>query len=464
MSSPQSLLFSSLLKKPVAVDFTGGQLSSDAGVLPVAELDRRLGLTAGFAACLRDARERAKTRHSLLELVRQRVYQIACGYEDANDADTLRGDPLFKTAVGRAPRTGADLASQPTLSRLENAPTPRELLALSRFLVEHFAERHAKKKVVRIVLDLDATHDPLHGQQEFCFFHGYYGTYCYLPLLVWATVTVEDPDGAREEEPEQELLVAMLRPGNHGAAYRAVSVLRRLVEQLRERWPKAEMIVRADSGFATPELYGYCEDAGVAYCLGLARNAALLQAAEPWMQQARKAYAAQQVELGENRRPVRVFGEFRHQAGSWEKKRTVTCKAEVLPKGENPRFYVTFGLPADLDTPERRWGFYNARGDRENRIKELKLDLRADKTSCHRFAANQFRLLMHALAYILLQQVRKLLAGTEWAAAQVSTLQIRLLKVAARVRESCRRVHVQLPTSYPWQALWLGLVGAIRGG
>lgn len=458
MSSQLPLAFPALVaRKPVVVDFTAGKLSSDGGVLLLAQLDQQLGLTQALTTALEDRRDPDRIDHPLLDLLRQRVYQIACGYEDANDATTLRKDPLFKTAVGRAPEQGADLGSQPTFSRLENAVTRRELLRLSEGLVRFFLQQHQEEPVVRIVLDLDATEDPTHGQQELNFYNHHYRSHCYLPLLVYATLTVRGAAGQRQELPEQELLVALLRPVNRDASFRARSVLARLVPLLRGVWPGVEVVVRADSGFARPELYQWCEREQVGYLFGLAKNPALVRRTEPWLADARAAYQAQpEPEAGEAgvRPAVREFGQFLYQARSWERERLVTCKAEVMAPGDNPRWLVSGGLPADLQEPEVRYRFYCARGDRENRIKEWKCDLRADKTSCHRFAANQFRLLLHTAAYVLWQAVRKQLAGTNLGRAQVRTLQLTLVKVAARVRESHRRIYVQLASSYPWQALW----------
>jgi len=332
MPSQLPLSFPALTgKKPVAADFTGGQLSSDGGLLLLAELDRRLGLTESLAAGLEDRRDPVKVQQPLLDLLRQRVYQIACGYEDANDADTLRSDPLFKSAVGRAPESERDLGSQPTLSRLENGVTRKELRRFAQALVQFFLQQHQGEPVVRIVLDLDATEDPTHGQQELNFYHHHYRSHCYhyrshcyRPLLVYATVTVQDPDGRRRELAEQELLVALLRPVNKDASLRSKAVLRRLVPLLRETWPGVEVIVRADSGFARPELYTWCEAERAGYCLGLAKNQVLVRRTEPWLADARAVYREQpEPEAGEVRPAVRELGQFLYQAGSWDQERLV---------------------------------------------------------------------------------------------------------------------------------------------
>jgi hypothetical protein len=461
-TSPITLSFSSLSRKPVVADFSGGHLSSDGGLLWLAALDRQLGVTEGFGACLKDPRDPSRIDHTQLELLRQRIYQIACGYEDANDAATLRNDPLFKTAVGRLPESGPPLGSQPTLSRLENRVTRKELLRLSQFLAAHFVRRHQSQPVVRVVIDMDPTEDPTHGQQELTFYNHHYRTHCYLPLLVYATLLVEDEAGSLREVARQELVAAVLRPANRDAAFRARAVLKRIEGLVQAAWPEAQVLVRADGGFARPELYEYCEAAGIGYCIGLPKNAVLQRSTLPWLGDAQAAYRSQpEPAPGETRAPQRAFGMFLYQAGSWKKERLVVCKAEMLPQGPNMRWVVTHRLPAEWNEPEAQYRFYCERGDPENRIKEYKCDLRADKTSCQRFLANQFRLLLAAAAYVLFQSARALLSATELARAQVSTLQVKLVKVAARVRESHRRVYVQLASGYPWQRLWARFVAAI---
>jgi hypothetical protein len=261
----------------------------------------------------------------------------------------------------------------PGFSRLENGATRAELFRLSAALIQFVLQQHQDERIVRIVLDLDATEDPAHGQQELNFYNHHYRAHCYLPLLVYATFTRETTDGTRQELPEQELLAALLRPVSRDASFRSRAVLRRLLPLFRASWPEVEVIVRADSGFARPELYEWCEQERVGYCLGLAKNAVLIRKTEPWLQDARVAYAAPpEPDPGQIRPAVREFGEFLHQAGSWTQERLVTCKAEVMAFGENPRWLVTGLLPADLTEPAARYHFYCQRGDRENRIKEWK--------------------------------------------------------------------------------------------
>lgn len=435
-----SLTLFPLPKKAVQVRNDGGALTSDAGVLLLREMDERLGLTARLAGGLVDQREQSKVRHQVRELLRQRIYQIACGYEDCNDADSLRGDPALKIAVGRAPQ-GRDLASQPTLSRLENAVGWRECWRISEQLIASYVEHHRHPPPHRIVLDVDATDDETHGHQQLSFFHGYFDEYCYLPLLVFAQA---------EGQGEQELLAAVLRPGNKHAGYRALAIIKRVVKQLRAAFPHCLIELRADSGLALPEVYAGCEESGLPYTISLPQNERVKALAEPWLREARAIHA----ETGET---VQVFGAFSYAAESWPQERLVILKAEVMSQGDNPRFLVS---NASHWEPEAHYRFYCQRGDPENRIKELKEGIKADRLSCHRFWANQFRLLLHSAAYLLLQAMRAALAGTELAHAQVSTLRLRLLKVGARVVESVRRVWLHLPSTYPWAYLWPRLARA----
>jgi len=432
-----------LSTKPVVIRADGGALTSDAGVLLLRQLDERLGLTRGLAGCLVDRREQGKVRHDVLALLRQRIYQIALGYEDCNDADHLRFDPALKLAVGRAP-TEDDLASQPTLSRLENQVGWHECWRICEALLECYRQRHRKHPPARLVLDVDATDDETHGHQQLAFFHGYYDEHCYLPLLVFAQA---------EGEGEQELIGALLRPGNVHGGHRAMALIKAMITRLRQAFPECVIELRADSALARPEIYEGCEQLAIPYTISLPKNERLIAMAQPWRRDAEAIHA----EIGEQ---VQVFGEFAYAADTWLHERRVITKAEVMSKGENPRFVVT--SRTDLE-PEAHYRFYCQRGDPENRIKELKLDLKADRLSCHRFWANQFRLLLHAAAYMLMQAMRAALAGTEFARAQVSTLRLRLLKVGARIRESVRRVWVQLPSAYPWAHLWPRLARAGPG-
>jgi hypothetical protein len=371
-------------------------------------------------------------RHPLVDLVRQRLYQIACGYADQNDAATLRLDPLLKLVCGRLPDSGADLASQPTISRLENAVDRHTAERLAITLVEVYVRERGRAGVPRrILLDLDGTDDPAHGQQEGVRYHGYYGQHMYHPLLVF------DGDTG-------QLICAVLRPGNVHASRFVVLVLRRLLARLRRAWPQVAVDVRADSGFATPRLYAWCEANQVTFTIGLVPNPALDRLAAPLLA------AAQAQSAAATGAKVRLAGEAMYQAGSWPHPRRVVYKAEILEKGPNTRFVVT----DHTEVPLVVYDTYVDRGDCENRIKDFKNALAADRLSDHRFWANQFRLVLHGAAYWLLDTLRRWLGATDAARWQFDTLRLRLLKIGGRVRELAGRVRLALATSHPSEPLW----------
>jgi hypothetical protein len=429
------LEFPLLSKKPVRVDFTGGNLSSNGGLLLLAQLDRTIGLTERAAACLEDPRLPERVRHSLLELLRQRLYQIAAGYEDCNDADRLRSDPALKLAVGRAPGSGADLASQPTLSRLESSITEVECEALNEVLLWHFLQL-SRQPPKLVVLDFDPSEDPTHGQQELALFNAHYGGYCYLPLFVFASVPGEG---------EQYLVSAEL-PESHTRDEAAIlDTLARLVASLRARWPGVKVVLRADAWFATPAIYDWSERHGVAYAIALPANAVLDRESTPWRA------AAQAAASNSPRQAARRFGEFPYQAGSWGRERWVVVKAEQNALGPNRRYVLTEGIRGK---PRARYQFYCGRGDSENRIKEMKRGVRSDRLSCMEFASNKVRLMLYSLAYVLLQRLRRLGRNTSVGSAQVEQLRLALIKIAARVKESLRRVQVELASSCPSEPLF----------
>jgi hypothetical protein len=434
-SSQPALEFPLLANKPVQANFTGGNLSSDGGLLLLAQLDRRIGLTERAAACLRDRRLADRVQHSLLELLRQRIYQIACGYEDCNDGDALRHDPALKLALGRGPTSGADLASQPTLSRLESAVTEAEVDALNGVLLWHFLQL-PRKPPREVILDFDPSEDPTHGQQELALFNTYYGGYCYLPLFVFATVPGEG---------EQYLVSAELPEGHTREDDAILATLARLVAALRERWPGVRVVLRADSWFAAPAIYDWCEDHRVAYAIGLPANSVLDRESQPWRDAAQRAAAASPTGA------ARRFAEFPYQAKSWRRERWVVVKAEHNPLGPNRRYVVTAGVRGQ---PRPRYQFYCGRGDAENRIKEMKGGVHCDRLSCMEFASNKVRLALYALAYVLLQRLRRLARNTGLGRAQVERLRLALLKIAARVKESLRRVTVEWWSSCPTQPLF----------
>ena len=435
-SATRAHRFRTLAGVPLEAAFDAGRLTSDGGLPWLAEADRALGLCAALAACVPDWR-RGPVRHALATLVRQRVYQIACGYEDQNDATTLRSDPLLKLACGRLPLSGADLASQPTLSRLEQAADRHTIEAIAAALVALYVrERGRDGTPGRVVLDLDGTDDPAHGHQPEMAYHGFYGQHMYFPLLVF------DGDTG-------QLITAVLRPGNvHGSRF-VVLVLRRLLKRLRAAWPDVQVELRADSGFAVPRLYAWCEAHGVAYTIGLIPNPRLETIAAPLLAEARAQSAAQ------GGAKVRLVGQAPYQAGTWPAERRVVFKAEALAKGPNTRFVLT----TRTDAPMTVYDWYVDRGEPENWIKDFKNALRADHLHDHRFWSNAFRLLLHAAAYWLLDTLRRWLAAMvpEEAAIQLDTLRLRVLKIGGRVRELPARIRLHLAGSPPGEPLWAAL-------
>jgi hypothetical protein len=415
----------------LVVDFHGGRLTSDGGWTWVAEADQALGLTAALAAVVPDHRRR-RGRHTRLELLRQRIYQIAAGYEDQDDADALRSDPLLKLVCGRLPETDPDLASQPTFSRWENGFSARDCYRLAEALgAIYLAERARAGVPTRIVLDLDSTDDPTHGEQEGSAYHGYYRQHMYHPLLVF--------DGETGQ-----VITAILRPGTAHAGHGALAILKRLVARLRARWPGVVIEVRADAGFAKPEIYAWCEAERIAYTIGLVTNPRLDRLAEPLVA---TALAESTAAAGAK---VRLLDETVYQAESWPTPRRVVIKTEVLAKGTNTRFVVT----TRDDPPAALYAWYTDRGETENWIKDLKLACFADRLSCHRFLANQVRLLLHGAAYCLLDTLRRWLVQAGTARMQLDTLRVRLIKIGGRVRQLATRVHLRLASSHPGQPLW----------
>jgi hypothetical protein len=434
---PQSIAFS-LPATRLDASFDGPHLTSDGGLCWLSEADAALGLCAALAAHIPEWRHRS-VRHPLETLVRQRVFQIACGYEDQNDAATLRSDPLLKLVCGRLPGE-ADLASQPTLSRLENAVDARACYRLAVALVQLYLQERGRDGMPRrIVLDLDGTDDPAYGKQEGVAFHGYYDQYMYHPLLVF------DGDTG-------QLITAILRPGTCHASRGAVAIVKRLVRLLRRRWPEVIIEVRADSGFAMPSLYDYLEAQHIPYTIALVTNHRLNGMAVPLAEEA----THQRAETGEK---VRLFAEGQYQAGSWSQERRVVYKAEALEKGLNVRFVVT----TRDDSPEDLYTWYTRRGDRpELCIKDLKDGCFADRLSCHTFWANQFRLLLHSAAYWLLDTIRRWLARLHIPHLQFTTLRLRLIKIGGWVRQRLDAVSLHLASSHPGEHLWYLL--ATRSG
>jgi len=429
-SATAALVFASPTAPSLEVDFLGGRLTSDGGWPWVAEADHTLGLCARLATALPDRRRQG--RHAAVDLLRQRIYQIAAGYADQDDAAALRSDPLLKLVCGRLPESGPDLASQPTFSRFENAASARDCYRLAEALGDvYLQEREREGRPARIVLDLDSTDDPTHGEQEGSAYPGYHRQHMYHPLLVF------DGDTGH-------VITAILGPGTAHAGHGALAILRRLVRRVRDRWPQVAIEVRADAGFAKPELYAYCDQERIDFTIGLVRNARLEALAAPLVASARAAAAAA------DGAKVRLLDETVYQAGSWPIARRVVIKAEILAKGANTRFVVT----TRPDPPEALYVWYTDRGESENWIKDLKVACFADRLSCHRFLANQVRLLLHAAAYCLLDTLRRWLVAAGTARMQLDTLRLRLLKIGGRVRQLATGVHLRLASSHPGEPLW----------
>ncbi len=410
--------------------FDGGRITSDGGLVWLQEMDSDLGLCEAISKCVPEWRTR-RERHSLLSLVKQRVLQIACGYEDQNDSDTLREDPLFKLSCGEAPESGGALASQPTFSRMENAATGSSCHRIAEVLFElYLKERDKHGSPEKILLDFDATDDPVHGDQEGSYYHGYYHQHMYHPLLVF--------DGE-----SGHLITALLRAGNTHASNSCVALLKRIVSRLRERWPEVQIEIRADAGFAVPSVYEYCEKENITYTIGLITNERLKGMASELLDEARSRYEDEQTKQ-------RLFSEDLYRAGSWEKARRVIYKAEVMEQGTNRRFVVT----TRNDAPKDLYEFYASRGEAENWIKDFKRHIKADRLSCHRFIANQFRLLLHAAAYWLMDALRRKLIERGVRRMQLDTLRLHLVKVGGRMRELRTKVRMHLASGHPGQGLW----------
>ncbi|HEY2679903.1 MAG TPA: IS1380 family transposase [Candidatus Udaeobacter sp.] len=454
-SATERLLFPEIFAKPVILEFDQRQGSSDGGAVLLKAAETRYGLIAGMSGCLLDPRQAGKVDHSLRDLLAQRVFSIACGYADANDSARLAADPMHKMLLDRDPVTGLDMASQPTLSRFENAVGPSQLYHMGALLAESVIERHAQRLHHRarlITIDLDPTDDPTHGAQQLSFFNSHYDNACYLPMMGFVTFN---------DEADQYLCAAVLRPGNVTAAVGAVGILRRLMALIRSSFSKVRIRVRLDGGFANPQLLAFLDaEAGVEYVVAMASNAVLNRKAEEAMEVARLL-------AGLTDQTEHVYDEVHYAAGSWKQDRRVIIKAEVVradhkePK-DNPRFVVT----NMKQTPQ--WLYeevYCQRGEIENRIKELHA-MQIDRTSCTRFWANQFRVLLTAAAYVLMQELRLSAAATNCARAQVWTLRERFLKLGARVILSVRRIVVHLPHSFPFLATFRHMaleLGASRG-
>jgi hypothetical protein len=420
-----SFEFPACKSRKLHVDFKGGEVTSDAGVLLVRQADRKVKLTEDLHRLLNDPRRQASCDHRQIELLRQRIYGLALGYEDLNDHETLRKDVALQTAA----QTDHELASASTLCRWENRADRETASVIAEWMVELFIRSH-KKTPEELILDFDATDDAVHGKQEGRFFHGYYDHYCFLPLYVFCG---------------DQLLVSYLRPSNIDGAKHAWAILALLVKRFRKSWPNVKIVFRGDSGFCRWRMLRWCENHGVHYVVGLAKNSRLNEMTKPLLDRASREYE-------KTSQKQRFFGNIQYGAQTWDHERRVIAKAEHTEQGSNPRYVVT-NL---TDDPQKIYDeVYCARGEMENRIKEQQLDLFADRTSCSKWWANQFRLLLSSLAYLLLEAIRRLgLKGTELARAQCGTIRLKLLKIGAVIRRNSRRVYFHLSSACPYESLF----------
>jgi len=429
----------SVMGKPVHVAFDGGRMTSDAGILLLAAIEQRLGIAERLTDCIEDPRAPERVRHGLAEMIRYRALLIAAGYPDGNDCDALRADPAFKMAVGRLPESGADLCSQPTISRLENLPGATALKRMMAAMVELFCDSF-EEVPRRILLDIDDTEDRVHGGQQLALFNAHYDSRCFLPIHIYEATTGKP-------------VAVILRPGKTPDGAEVALVLRHVIGHIRARRPAVEIVVRGDSHYGRAQAMAWCERKGIGYIFGLAGNPVLLRQVSPLAEDAALGRIAGEAEK------VRRYGDFRYAARSWNVERRVVARVEAGPQGADSRFIVTNlpGLPKALYEK-----VYCARGQAENLIKAHKLHLASDRTSCTKATANQFRLLIHTAAYWLLLSLRGLAPRTSfWRDAQFDTIRLCLIKVAGRVTEMVTRIKIALPTAFPYQAGFADLAGRI---
>ena len=421
--TPNKLKFPALKRRKIDVEFSGGDITSDGGALLLRQIDKRLRLTKDIASAIPDTRNQSYVDHSQISLLRQRIYGLCLGYEDLNDHTDLRHDPAIQTAVEKE----TVLGSQSTLCRLENRMDNQVAFELHKVMVEKFISSF-KSAPKELMLDFDATDDAVHGNQVGKFFHGYYDHYCFMPLYVFC---------------KDQLLVSYLRPSKIDGAKHAWAILSLLVKRLRREWPQVKVIFRGDSGFCRHKMLEWCDRNNIGYVIGLPKNSRLEKEIKPEMKRVAKRHE-------QTGKAERTFRELQYAAKTWKRKRRVIAKAEHLFKGANPRFIVT-----NLKISGRRLyeEIYCARGDMENRIKEQQLGMFADRTSCHHWWPNQFRLLLSSMAYILVSAIRRqALKGTEFANAQVTTIRLKLLKIGGVIMRNTRRIRFLLSSSYPYKS------------
>jgi len=423
----EKLAFPSCQGRIIEAQFVEEEVTSDGGVLLLREMDRKINLTSELERIIPDPREPAKIKHSLISMLKQRIYGIALGYEDLNNHTTLRNDPALQTAVDRI----NPLASSPTLCRMENRANRKMIFEANKLMVEKFIESFSSAPP-EIILDFDATEDEVHGHQENRYFHGYYECYCFLPLHVFC---------------EDQLLVSYLRPSNIDGAKHAWAILSLLVKRIRKTWQDTKIIFRGDSGFCRDLMLRWCEKNNVTYVVGIAQNNRLNIFSQESRNKAEEKY-------NETKEKQRIFSEFKYAAKSWKYERRIISKSEHTDKGANPRYIVTNEknfMPQELYEKN-----YCGRGDMENRIKEIKRGVFSDRTSCHQWWPNQFRLILSSMAYILMESLRRIaLKDTELATAQCETIRLKLYKIGAIILRNTRRIRFLLSSNYPKQTLFL---------
>jgi hypothetical protein len=421
-----SFEFKTISGKRVTADFTGGDVTSDAGVLVLKEIANRIGIIEQLTNAITDTRHQSYVRHEIKELLTQRIFQIACGYEDADDADDLRMDPGFKAACNKLP-SEHDLASQPTMSRFENALASRDVYRIAEVLIDQFITSYDTPPEA-IILDIDDTNDTTHGAQQQSLFNAYYGEYCYMPLFIF-------------EGTSGKLITSVLRPGKRPDGKETCALIKRIVQRIRTAWPNVGILIRGDANYSSACFYSWCERHNVHYIVGIKANSQLKTRAQCTLNHARRRYET----FGEK---ARIFKHIRYQASSWNKMRRIIIMAEVSDMGDNIRFIIT-----SLESSRPSFLYktaYCGRGRMENFIKEHKVALKSGRTSCHRFMANFFRLMLHSAAYVILYTLReKALAGTSFYNAQFDTIRLRLLKIGAEAREMKTKLHFVLPSSFP---------------
>ena len=437
-----TISFARISGRKVEADFDGGATTSDGGALLLRKAESKVGIVDRIVKALSDHRHQSYIDHTHTDLIRQRVFQIACGYEDANDSNDLRSDPGLKAACDRLPLTGDDLASQPTMSRLENSVSRTDLYRIALALLETFIESYDEPPK-KLILDIDDTDDVTHGSQQLSLFHAYHDEYCYLPVHLYEGET-------------GKLITTILRPGRRIRGRQTAALLKRVLDHLLMVWPQVKITLRGDSHYSAPEVHDLCDAYGLDFILGQAINKKIKALGEPLM--------AQAIALAEQTAgPVRLFTSFDYQARSWRRPRRILYKAEITQGKANPRFVVT-----NIHNRSPKFLYeksYCGRGRMEGFIKNHKTFLHSDRTSCHRFMANQFRLFLHSAAYVLLHALKDIgMRGTQWPRANFDTIQLRLLKIGARVREQTTKIRFHFPTSYPLKDLMRTIVHNLDTG